>query len=179
MFITKETYLSIPYLLDFLDVYHQWHRQTGCSLSGLLDDSTVYESALALMNPFGDYFIDYDEDYDEECWSVNAEHIQEYYRLCHLFGRKHHIRWDKNPYVIRARRHFYQVAGPYDNEFIDWYLQETRQKRKDIGFYVSLTTSYLTYSDYLDIPLLVVQLLLWYQQNARELRIAWERGQSV
>ena len=57
MFITKETYLSIPYLLDFLDVYHQWHRQTGCSLSGLLDDSTVYESALALMNPFGDCLL--------------------------------------------------------------------------------------------------------------------------
>lgn len=163
---------DVDFSLQYLQIYRAWHAQTRNRLGGELSTDGLFENVWDLLEPFGDMSINYDEAACVEIWRINAACIRDYYRLCHALGRIHHIRFWNNPYVIRAEKYVRSRILPGES---CWLLQPAMRKRYPVGLYV-----WIDLNDYgaADVPLIVVDILLWYQRAVRELRIAWERSEA-
>ncbi len=73
---------------------------------------------------------DYIDEYDEYIWVYHDPIINEYYELCHKYGKMHHIRYKNNPYVIKAIRKIQCIMNSIASYSYGWCLYDVQDKIK-------------------------------------------------
>ena len=110
----------------------------------------------------------YNEEFGTTSFYLSYRAMQDYYRLCRVYGILHHVRLKENPYMKEAESFVYRSFDWGDNGGYAVYLQTRINHEWASGIVFQVDENYFCGETYLIET--IIEIKEWYQQKTYELR---------
>lgn len=127
---------DIEFALGCVSMEKLLYDHTGEILETAIDPDYIMENYFESLEKLGDFTdLRRNDENGEQEWHFGDSSIKTYYRLCHEYGKKHHIRFKTSPYVKEATHHVRKYMNQIQDWSCDWALVFKKNRKRDVGLY--------------------------------------------